>query len=410
MEQREVMLGDHIHIKHGYPFASEHFVDEGEYLLLSPGNCHEVGGLKLRGDRDKYYDGEFPQEYLLSKGDLLVVMTDLVQSAPLLGGAFVIPEDGRYLHNQRLGLVTVNPDSEIDKSYLYYLLNTHEYRGQVRGSASGSTVRHTSPTKIYRCKVRVPDLDTQRRIASILSSYDDLIENNRWRIKLLERAARLLYKEWFVRLRYPGYEGVKVKDGVPEGWEKKTIDDVAETIGGGTPKTEVREYWEDGDITWFSPRDLTANGDLVILDSENKITERGYESCSAKLLPPESILMTSRATIGVFALCDKPCATNQGFISLIPREDNTRMYILFNLMSRKDELLSNAQGSTFAEISKSTFRALSILMPRRDVLAKFESLVYDMIKQIRVLKKQNAALTRARDLLLPRLMSGKVKV
>lgn len=308
-------------------------------------------------------------------------------------------------------IIRVRLDPEkADPLFYYYWLKSSRGRGRVLSIVTGTNVKGIRGTDLLNIMVPQPALEIQRRIASILSAYDDLIENNRKRIKLLERAARLLYREWFVRLRFPGHEGVKVKDGVPEGWEKVTIDQVAETIGGGTPKTAVREYWEDGEVTWFSPRDLTANGDLVILDSEKKITERGYESCSAKLLPPEAILMTSRATIGVFALCDKPCATNQGFISLIPRKDNTRMYILFNLMSRKDELLSNAQGSTFAEISKSTFRALSILMPSRDVLSKFESLVYDMIKQIRVLKKQNAALTRARDLLLPRLMSGKVKV
>ncbi|MBS1940236.1 MAG: restriction endonuclease subunit S [Bacteroidetes bacterium] len=300
---------------------------------------------------------------------------------------------------------------KVNMRYLSYsFLSEYHRKWMLNQGGNKATMAALNHDVIRRIQVELPKRDVQDEIASILSSYDELIENNRKRIKLLERAARLLYTEWFVRGRFPRWEGVKKKDGVPEGWEKKTIDDVAETIGGGTPKTEVREYWEDGEITWFSPRDLTANGDLVILDSENKITERGFASCSAKLLPPEAILMTSRATIGVIAICEKPSTTNQGFISLVPREENTRMYILFNLLSRKDELMSNAQGSTFAEINKSTFRGLTIRMPSRDVLAKFELLVYDMIKQVRILKKQNAALTRARDLLLPRLMGGRVKV
>jgi type I restriction enzyme, S subunit len=106
---------------------------------------------------------------------------------------------------------------------------------------------------IHDLEIHIPDKNIQDRIADILSAYDDLIENNRRRIDLLEQSARLLYKEWFVSLCFPGHEHVKVKDGVPQGWEKKLIGDVCQTIGGGTPSTQKREYWEDGDITWVTP-------------------------------------------------------------------------------------------------------------------------------------------------------------
>lgn len=132
----EVMkLGEAIHVKHGFAFKGENFTSEGDFILLTPGNCHETGGLKLKGEREKFYCGEFPDEYLLSEGDLVVVMTDLVNTASVLGGAFVVPESGRYLHNQRLGLVTVTDETKLSKEFLYYLLNTHSYRMQIRGSA-----------------------------------------------------------------------------------------------------------------------------------------------------------------------------------------------------------------------------------------------------------------------------------
>lgn len=208
MKWSKVALGSQIYIKHGFAFKGEFFSDSGKYILLTPGNCHETGGLKLKGDKEKYYVGDVPEEFILHQNDLLVVMTDLVQSAPILGGALLIPENEKYLHNQRLGLVNILNQKELDKKYLYYLLNTHNYRSQIKGSATGTTVKHTAPERIYRCLVPLPSLQVQQKIADILSKYDDLIENNRRRIDLLERSARLLYKEWFVRLRFPDRKSV----------------------------------------------------------------------------------------------------------------------------------------------------------------------------------------------------------
>jgi len=216
----EYKLDEFIDIKHGYAFQGKYFSNVGKYILLTPGNCHEYGGLKLKGDKEKYYTGDIPKDFILSKDDLIIVMTDLVQSAPILGGVFLIPEDESFLHNQRLGLISIKDPSVLSKKFLYYLLNSQYYRAQVRGSATGATVRHTAPKRIYACKVNLPNISTQNIIADILSSYDDLIENNRRRIQLLEKSARLLYNEWFVHLRFPGHEHVKVVDGVPEGWEK----------------------------------------------------------------------------------------------------------------------------------------------------------------------------------------------
>jgi type I restriction enzyme S subunit len=131
--------------------------------------------------------------------------------------------------------------------------------------------------------IALPNVEKQRDIASLLAAYDDLIANNLRRTDLLEQSARLLFKEWFVNLRYPGHEHDKVVDGVPNGWKKKRIEELAETIGGGTPSSAVSNYWEDGDITWFTPTDITNNDCLILLESERKITEAGL-----KIVPPES--------------------------------------------------------------------------------------------------------------------------
>jgi type I restriction enzyme S subunit len=218
-----------------------------------------------------------------------------------------------------------------------------------------------------------------------------------------------LFEEWFVRLKFPGHEHTKIVDGVPEGWEKTIIEEVSTTVGGGTPKTNQPEYW-DGEITWITPTDVTRSKSIVLLDSVRKITEEGLKKSSTKLLPPETILMTSRATLCFFALMDFEVCTNQGFISVIPQIENARMYILFNLMSRKEEIISHASGSTFKEINKTIFRGLPIAIPDSRTLQLFEDFAYSNIKQVRLLMKQNQKLKQARDLLLPKLMSGEIAV
>ena len=168
---------------------------------------------------------------MLNEGDLIVAMTE--QGPGLLGSSALIPESEKYLHNQRLGLIQEIDNEVLDKYFLYYLFNTRAIRGQISGSATGTKVRHTAPERIYQVKITVPtDVNRQRRIASILSAYDDLIENNRRRIQLLEQAAWQLYKERFVYLRFPGHEHVKIKDGVPEGWNMKTLGDLVEVTKG----------------------------------------------------------------------------------------------------------------------------------------------------------------------------------
>ena len=154
---------------------------------------------------------------------------------------------------------------------------------------------------------------------------------------MLEAAARLLYREWFVHFRFPGHEHAKVTGGLPEGWDRRTFDDVCDAIGGGTPKTSKPEYWNDGDIPWYTPKDITRNACLALLDSATKITEAGLRGSSAKVLPAGTMLMTSRASVGFFGIIGTPSCTNQGFISIIPNDPRARMYLLHNLMHRVEE-------------------------------------------------------------------------
>lgn len=163
--------------------------------------------------------------------------------------------------------------------FVYYKLQTMHLEN-FNGGASVPTLNRNSLDTIL---VSIPDYDTQHRIADILSAYDDLIENNRRRINLLEQSAHLLYKEWFIRLRFPGHEHVKIIDGIPEGWERKVICNVCETIGGGTPSTKQPEYWENGDITWVVPTDVTRNQYLSLIETDRKISQEGLRHSSARM-------------------------------------------------------------------------------------------------------------------------------
>nr|WP_256447764.1 restriction endonuclease subunit S [Paracoccus marinaquae] len=237
-----------------------------------------------------------------------------------------------------------------------------------------------------------------------------MIENNRRRIVLLEEAARLLYREWFVHFRFPGHEHVPLTDGLPNGWERQIFDDVCETIGGGTPKTEKPEFWNDGDIPWYTPTDITRNSCLALLDSATKITEAGLRGSSAKMLPAGTVLMTSRASVGFFGIIETPSCTNQGFVSIIPHDPRARMYLLHNLMHRVEEIRSHAGGATYKEISKGKFRALPVIIPDAALLREFEDQASTLHSQVRTLHTQNQKLAQARDLLLPRLMNGEIAV
>lgn len=294
-----------------------------------------------------------------------------------------------------------------DYRYVYYFLK--QQSECLNRLAIGGAQQNLNAITIRKYKIALPPLPLQQKIASILSAYDMLIENNTRRIRLLEQMAENLYKEWFVRFRFPGHEKVEMVNGLPKGWEIKRVSNVCETIGGGTPTTTNSAYW-GGDVKWVTPSDLTSKNSLALLKIKGRITEEGLKKSSAKLLPPYTILMTSRASIGFFGICPNRVCTNQGFISIIPNKEIFRMYLLYSFKSRKEEIISNANGSTFLEISKGRFRKMKVMLPSEDILDTFEKRTFLMFKEVLHLEYQNTLLTRQRDLLLPRLMSGKLEV
>ena len=305
----------------------------------------------------------------------------------------------------------VAPKSEdLDLYYLSKLLDQVGFQGLNSDAAVPGLNREVA----LRQEVKIPPLPTQRKIAAILSAYDDLIENNLQRIKILEEIAQSLYREWFVKFRFPGHQKVKMVHSptgqIPEGWEIRQIGEVIETLGGGTPSTKEPSYWEGGNIDWYSPSDLTASGSMFITGSSKKITQIGLDKSSAKLFPAYSLMMTSRATIGVVSINTQKACTNQGFITCVPSDRLSVFHLYFWIDESREKIISVASGATFKEISRGEFREFPIVVPPPFIENTFTETVEPMCRLIENLIKKNHNIVVTRDLLLPKLISGELDV
>jgi type I restriction enzyme S subunit len=387
-----VKLGDVITIQHGYAFPGVGFSDDPELPnLVTPGNFSIGGGFK-RG-KVKTFAGEYPKSYELSAGDLVVSMTDLSKAGDTLGTPALVPAGKLYLHNQRVGLVTILDPSLVDRAFLNYAMRVAAYRSYVVGTASGSTVRHTSPTKICEFVMTTPPVLEQQAIADVLGALDDKIAANR---KLADTAGELSQALFNEAASRPCASEVSFAD-------------LAAVTGGGTPRTSVPEYWE-GEINWATPTDVTALSAPYLRSTSRLITEAGLSNCSSSLYRAGSILMTSRATIGAFALTEVPTAVNQGFIVVNAHDPVHQMWLFHEMRSRVAEFISLANGATFLELSRGRFKTLKVRLPEREVLERFDDQVSALHRSAALASFESESLTNLRDTLLPQLMAGKVRV
>ena len=397
MSWQSLSLGEALSVKHGFAFKSTHFSDRGSHLVLTPGNFREHGGFRLRPGKDRWYTADFPEEYILDERDIIVAMTE--QGPGLLGSSAVVPEGNLYLHNQRLGLLTNLDESILDRKFTYYLFNTRGVRAQINSSASGTKVRHTSPGRIYKVRVRVPCVESQARIADILSAYDELIENNRRRITLLEQAARELYREWFVRLRFPGHEHTRIVDGLPEGWERKTLGEVANITMGQSPKST--HYNETGDGLPFHQG--------VAYFGDRFPSHRMYCSLEARVAVPGDILFSVRAPVGRINLTLDKIVIGRGVAAIQSVQDRQSFlfYTLKNHFFREDMI---GGGTIFAAVTRKELHGVDVMQATGNLIQMFADRIRSVDSQIEGLHLMAERLMRARDILLPRLMSGDVDV
>ena len=300
----------------------------------------------------------------------------------------------------------------LNKYLLYYFMSEKFQHFFLAFAGSGSTRNYLGITHQLKLPVVLPPIEEQHRIANILSTIDDKIELNHQINQDLEEMAQAIFKSWFIDFE-PFRDGEFVDSElgpIPKGWRVSKLGEVCTVTGGGTPKTKVNEYWENGDILWATPSDMTAQSSLVIFDTSKKITELGLQKSSAKLLPKGTVLMTSRATIGYTSIAMAEISTNQGFINIICDKEVSNYFMLFFIRSFKDKIKRIANGSTFMEVSKKNFKELDIVVPPSNWIEKFDQHIEPIIENVYKIEQQNQILSNLRDTLLPKLMSGEIRV
>ena len=306
--------------------------------------------------------------------------------------------------------LTIDKEKALPK-FVFFQLQKRETIGWVEKHAIGATMLNLNTSILSDVPIELPSLSTQHRIATILSRYDSLIENYQKQIKLLEEAAQRLYKEWFVDLHFPGHENTKIVDGVPEGWEKKIIADVCTNISSGsTPSRSNKAYWENGTIKWVKTKELQ---DGWILDTEEYISQEGFNSSSTKMFPVNTILMAIYAspTLGRLGILSIDCCCNQAALGLIADENIISWQWLFwKLYELRDEFNAIARGAGQQNISGIVVKNKEIIIPDKGVIDGFTSVVSKMFDQQKSLSSQIRLLTEARDRLLPKLMSGEIDI
>ncbi|MGD9588732.1 MAG: restriction endonuclease subunit S [Pyrinomonadaceae bacterium] len=431
---RDVHLRDVIKIKHGYPFKSEFFSEDltGLPIVVGVGNFKYTGGFRFDSTTTKEYRGEYSKEYELKSGDVLLVMTCQTAGGEILGIPGRIPHDGRiYLHNQRLGKVILNRPDLVHLDFLYWVFLWREFNQELVASASGTKIVHTAPSRIEAFKLLVPTLDEQRRIACVLSALDDKIELNGQMNHTLEAMAQALFKSWFVDFDpvtakaagrapfgmnaetaalFPSTFEESDSGLIPTGWHFSTIGQAVTVVGGSTPSTKNDEYWEGGSNFWATPRDLSKLSSPVLIDTERKITDEGLKQISSGQLPLGTVLLSSRAPVGYLAIAEVPVSINQGFIAMKCNDPLNSHYVLHWTRENMDEVLSRAGGTTFAEISKSNFRPIPVLVPSQPILELYNELASELHEKLVNNLRESETLTALRDLLLPKLLSGEVRV
>lgn len=320
---------------------------------------------------------------ILSKGDIIISARGTVGAMAMLGKDMAFNQS----------CYGIQPTKLVDRDYLYYLLfsSIQELKHNSHGGVFDTITRDTFDT----IEILLPSLKEQKRIASILSSLDDKIDLLHQENKTLEAMAETLFRKWFI-------------EDAKEEWKEGTLDDILSVKGGTTPSTKEAKFW-DGDIAWTSPKDITTLNGIYLFDTERKITQEGLKQISSGLLPAGTLLMSSRAPVGVLAYAEVPLAINQGYIAIIDDKGYVKEFIYLWLKVNMDMVHSYANGSTFMEISKSAFKSLSLLIPPKHVVTEFCKSIKPIFEKIKINELQIRTINKTRDRILPKLMSNEIK-
>jgi type I restriction enzyme S subunit len=320
-------------------------------------------------------------------------------------------------------------DANVNPDFLYYLFLSPQFNRELVLSASGTKILHTAPSRIEAFEFKIPPVFEQEKIGRILRALDDKIELNRKMNETLEAMARALFKSWFVdfdpvRAKAEGrptglpdhisalfpdsFEDSELGE-IPKGWKCSPFAGTVNIIGGGTPKTTVAEYW-NGDIPWFSVVDAPSTSDVWAVDTEKKITQAGVENSSTKVLPERTTIISARGTVGRVALVGVPMAMNQSCYGLNGKHGRCGSFTYFLTRQVVSQLQQGAHGSVFDTITRQSFELTSVVVAPEALISAFEDLVEPYLLRILNELIQSHSLASLRNMILPKLISGEIRV
>ncbi|CAH1525967.1 Type I restriction-modification system, specificity subunit S [Vibrio owensii] len=410
----------------GSSIGKKFFVEKGVPVIR--GNNLSLGMTPFIDDGFVYVSEEKADELKRYKS----IADDLLfTAAGTIGQVGIIPKKSKYdeyiISNKQLRARL--DTTVVDPTYAYYWFSSKPMVEYIKRQDTGSTIPLINLGVLRSLPLPVPPLDVQVRIRRILKSFDKKIWINTQTNQTLEQMAQAIFKSWFV-----DFDPVKAKmngeqpegmdaataslfpekldsdTGLPEGWKLSEIGDEVAVVGGGTPSKKNDDFWVDGHVHWTSPKDLSGVQDKVLLDTASKLTEAGLKKVSSGLLPVDTVLLSSRAPVGYLALAKVPLAVNQGYIAMKCEKTLSPEFVLQWCVHRMDEIKQRASGSTFAEISKKNFKPISVVVPSEDVLSAYQKLVTPLYDAITANVRQSEQLSNLRDTLLPKLLSGEVKL
>ena len=377
-----------------YPKQHE-FHDDGYCLFLNTGNVTRQGfsfssNMFITEEKDKAM-----RKGKLTRGDIVFTSRGTIGNIAYFSDT--VPYENIRI-NSGMVIIRVKED-KVDQRYLYQLLKSNYQRERMQSYITGSAQPQLPIKNFIQIELPLPPLRTQRQIADILSAYDDLIENNQKQIKLLEEAAMRLYREWFVNLRFPGHETVNIIDGVPEGWEMKKLIDIAEIIMGQSPKSE---YYNDKQRGLPFHQGVTNYGYRFVVDEM-------FSTSLTRVAEAGSILFSVRAPVGRMNITKNRIIIGRGLASL-NHKDELQSLLFYMLKSRfyKDNLIGN--GAIYASITKDDLYSQAFLIPDNKLSYEFNTITKEIDQHIENADRQINLLQQARDVLLPKLMSGEIEV
>ena len=380
-------LGDVVRIKHGFAFSGmAETTDTSLPVVLGIGNFDYAGGFRLGSTTLKRYGGDYPKEYELKPGDVLLAMTCQTSGGEILGVPGVIPDDeDLHLHNQRLGKVEVLDPARVLLPFIFQLCRWSAFNRHLFDTASGSKILHTSPGRIEDFEFGLPPLEEQRTIAATLGALDDKIESNRHIVATTRELARSYFA------RFPK-ESVRASA-------------VLRPILGGTPKRDEPELW-DGNIPWASAKDIARSEGGFVLQTLESVTAAGVDSSATKVMPSGTVIITARGTVGALARLARPMAFNQSCYAL--QSDSVEpSVLLIALEAAVSRIQDSGHGSVFNTVNMSTFDHIQLDLP---VVTDAEYTLRDLSSVVLQRLEEVARLTALRNALLPELLSGRIRV